>query len=140
MALKLGNFCAGHPPKVVLGVLPGPFNSIGVDLQLLLRFLIDVHFLEGVFMQYSKMVVPQFVQSTIGTPAIAVYGGPCFYVSLNDWYEGVLRPVRDGIYEEGISFPLHHSKNPYLRKKFRFQNFCTKLVLDIRLFIKIKLF
>lgn len=81
---------------------------------LVLSILIDVHFLEGVLVKYSKMVVPQLVQSTIGTPTIAVYSEPCFNVPLNDGYEGVLRPVRDGIYEEGVRVPLHHSKNPNL--------------------------
>lgn len=82
MPLKLGKFCARHPPKVVLGVLPGPFNMIGFYLHFLPLILIDLHFLERVLVKYGEMVVPKLVQGTIGTPTITVYGGLCFYMHL----------------------------------------------------------
>lgn len=66
MVLKLGNFLAGLFSKVVLNVLPGPFNTI-CYLHFPPIFFSDVHFLERVLLTFSEMVVPQLVQGKIGT-------------------------------------------------------------------------
>ena len=107
-----------HPTKMLFGVFPGPFSAISMDLHFLLSILLNVNFHKWVFVENGEMVVSKVVQSTVSTPTITVYGGSWLHMPLNYWKKSIFWPVWHGINQECICLPLHHSKNPNLRKIF----------------------
>ena len=104
---------AVDPLEVIFRVTPGTFDAIGMHGDYFPCPRVSVLFLEGVLVDHGEMFVASLIQRSIRRPPIAEDPATRLDMALDEFDEGFLVAVVNGIEDQSIGGSLDHPENPH---------------------------